>query len=179
MTQQLTIEQLKFARSIGAVYCISSHIDEHDKLECGELGKPGFVYRHGWVKWSHHDNGVSDTVSLPEKRFVIDFSPLDEPESEYVPEVGEECEFNHPEFGWTGCTIIGPFRNRVVCAPNGGGFHDADVSSYRPLPDPEQQRRDELLEKWQRRSLDNAHDTEASVLTVGEMIDFVIDLESE
>ena len=168
MTQQLTIEQLKFARSIGA-----THYDwEHEYFR-----KSGYFWMKRKKGWGVGVSG-NDYHRFPNIQ-LIDFSPLDELEPEYVPEVGEECEFNHPEFGWTGCTIIGPFRNRVVCAPNGGGFYDADVSSYRPLPDPEQQRRDELLEKWQRRSLDNAHDTEASVLTVGEMIDFIVELESE
>lgn len=70
---------------------------------------------------------------------MLDLSPAKwtllakRPESNWVPEVGDECEFKHPQFGWTGCTIIGPFRGAIVCAPNGGGLYQGMPSDYRPV----------------------------------------------
>jgi len=61
------------------------------------------------------------------------FEQKEEPVKEYVPKVGEECEFKHPTLGWTGCTVIGPFRSAMVCAPNGGGFYQGMPSDYRPV----------------------------------------------
>lgn len=100
-------------------------------------------------------------------------------ESVYVPQVGEVCEFNHPQFGWTKCTIIGPYIDGLVCAPNGGGFYDAEVSNFRPLPDQAQQRREELLSKWRDRSLDYAHDTERTSVPLGVVFDFIVGMEGE
>lgn len=51
---------------------------------------------------------------------------------EGLPPAGIECEFNHPDFGWTGCATIGVFRGEMVCAPNGGGFYQGSASMYRP-----------------------------------------------
>ena len=66
---ELTIEQLKFAREIGAVYCAIDPASRRD----GFLGKEGFVFRVGsWLRW-----GEGDMVSDPSCRFEIDFSPLD------------------------------------------------------------------------------------------------------
>jgi len=51
----------------------------------------------------------------------------------FVPEVGVECEFDHPNFGWTSCEPIGRFRGKMVCAPNGGGFYQGHEFNYRPI----------------------------------------------
>lgn len=68
--QELTIEQLKKAREIGAVYCAIDPASIRD----GFLGKEGFVFREGsWLRWRE-----GDMVSDPSYRFEIDFSPLDE-----------------------------------------------------------------------------------------------------
>lgn len=75
--QDLTIDQLKFARSIGAVYCLNNYL----KCTDGYFGKPGYVYRGGrWVEWRNDngDTGKFDAVSEPGDRFRIDFTPLDE-----------------------------------------------------------------------------------------------------
>lgn len=72
MSQNLTLEQLRFARSIGAVYCVDRPIHENETLDSGSLGKPGFVYRGGWKECT-----PVYKVFSPYKRFEIDFSPLD------------------------------------------------------------------------------------------------------
>ena len=75
--QELTIEQLKFARIIGAVYCLKNYQECID----GYFGKPGYVYRGGkWVEWliNEKDGCIFDYLSNPDNRFRIDFSPLDE-----------------------------------------------------------------------------------------------------
>lgn len=72
--QDLTIEQLKFARSIGAVYCLNDYQECND----GYFGKPGYVYRDGkWSDWVC-DGFDIDAVSEPGNRFRIDFTPLGE-----------------------------------------------------------------------------------------------------
>jgi len=52
--------------------------------------------------------------------------------SAWVPEVGVECEYNHPLRGWVRCTTIGWFRNKMVCAPVCGGFYMGSNEQYRP-----------------------------------------------
>ncbi|QDP55719.1 MAG: hypothetical protein Tp138OMZ00d2C19078241_51 [Prokaryotic dsDNA virus sp.] len=175
MTQQLTIEQLKFARSIGA-----THYDWNNR----RFRKDGSFYSERKDCWLY---GLNENQYNPRKQIKkIDFSPLDEPESEYVPKVGEECEVYTNDHGWINAKPVGedggeyvyrleiPMGNRLEIR-----YMKCSRCKFRPLPDPEQQRRDELLEKWRSQSLENAHDTEASVLTVGEMIDFIVDLEGE
>lgn len=58
-----------------------------------------------------------------------------EKSEKWMPEVGEECEvLLYPESGaWAGCEIIGPFRNGIVCAPDGGGFRMFSVEMFRPI----------------------------------------------
>jgi len=59
---------------------------------------------------------------------------IEKPKPQWTPEVGEECEFNHPEFSrYVRCEIIGTFRGNFICAPDGGGFYGADVSQFRPI----------------------------------------------
>lgn len=104
MTQQLTREQLEFARSIGAVFCVDRDIKPDTDLINGLFGKPGFVYRDGWVEWVDGIHDISDTVSDPSSRFEIDFSPL-----EYTPKVGEEC---------LGCWSSDPevyYKVKIIC----------------------------------------------------------------
>ncbi len=60
---------------------------------------------------------------------------------EGLPPVGIECEFRHSDFGWTGCTTIGLFRNNMVCAPNGGGFYQGTADYFRPI----QSERDKVI----------------------------------
>lgn len=68
--QGLTIDQLKLAREIGAVFCLRVH---HACLD-GYLGKPGYVWRgNKWNKWKS-----KNAISSVAHRFMIDFSPLDE-----------------------------------------------------------------------------------------------------
>lgn len=62
---------------------------------------------------------------------------------EFVPEVGQECEYDHPQFGWTGCMIVGPFRDGIVCAPDGGGFYAGLPSHYRAI----KSERDKFIDK--------------------------------
>lgn len=172
MTQQLTIEQLRFARSIGAVYCVKSlrRITGHH-LKNGNLGKPGFVYRGEWDAWDD-----SDVVSDPNLRFEIDFSPL-----EYTPKVGEECEVRN-KFNKGDWTKITPdyVGHEVVVFKIGDELDDViyfSLSEFRPLPDPEQQRREELLSKWRGQSLDYAHDTEKTPVSLGQVFEFIAGLE--
>lgn len=62
--------------------------------------------------------------------------------------------------------------------PTGDGFEikymKCSSCKFRPLPTEEEVEREKILEAWKGQSLENAHDTEASVLTVGEMIDFMM-----
>lgn len=161
MTQQLTIEQLKFARSIGA-----THYDWKDS----RFRKDGYYWVEGQKKWRYGFD-EDDFITFEEIQH-IDFSPL-----EYTPKVGEWC------ISPGGAKVFyvgkGSTGGNIFQLENGGLTYFDDPNGFRPLPDPEQQRRNELLEAWKRQSLDNAHDTEASVLTVGEMIDFIVELEAE
>jgi hypothetical protein len=86
----------------------------------------------------HFDDGVNGFELLAKR-----------PEPEWVPGVGDECEFKHPQFGWTGCIIIGPFRDAIVCAPNGGGFYQGMPSDYRPV----KTEREELIDIVNQREL--------------------------
>lgn len=72
--QGLTIDQLKLAREIGAVFCLRDHRTCSD----GYLGKPGYVWRaNKWKEWEE-DGAIRDIISSGDDRFTIDFSPLDE-----------------------------------------------------------------------------------------------------
>lgn len=78
MEKELDIEQLKFAREIGAVFCVNVGCKNFHN---GALGKDGFVYRKGkWIPWvtGNTPGVIYDVVSFPENRFEIDFSPLDD-----------------------------------------------------------------------------------------------------
>lgn len=50
-----------------------------------------------------------------------------------LPPVGAECEFKHPDFGWTGCEVIAYYGSCAVCAPDGGGFYGGCVHDFRSL----------------------------------------------
>lgn len=174
MTQQLTIEQLRFARSIGA-----THYDWVER----EFRKSGYLYKEKVGFWK---SGFEECTyhEYPEIQ-PIDFSPLDDLEPEYVPKVGEDFLYSSNGVSWKPRTMLFDDGVTMLMACKkypANRWHykcgDPDVK-FRPIPDPEQQRRDELLSKWRSQSLENAHDTEASVLTVGEMIDFVIELEGD
>jgi hypothetical protein len=110
---------------------------------------------------------------------------------DYVPHVGEECLCcwnSAPELYYKvkvicteGDSII--FRwlegdNEGCLGENEQGLF-AGCMIFKPLPAEEEVEREKILTAWKRQSLENAHDTEASVLTVGEMIDFIVELEGE
>lgn len=99
------------------------------------------------------------------------------PEPEYVPEVGDWCLSS----GGAQMFYIGKRSDGdgVFELENGGLTCFDSLDGFRPLPDPAQQRRDELLEKWQSRSLDNAQDTEQSRVSLARVIDFIVDMEGE
>lgn len=78
---------------------------------------------------------------------------------QYKPVVGEECEFNHPQFGWTGATMIGPFKSQFVCAPNGGDFWGGDLRDFRPIKTERQK-----IKEWVESKIDCQMD-EAIMLT--------------
>lgn len=175
MTQQLTIDQLKFARRIGATHYDWQH--EHFRKD-GRF----WVERKG--KWCH--GIVGDDFSRIKAIRPIDFSPLDELEPEYVPKVGEVCEMYTNEHGWIEAKYVGMdgespvFRLKEPTDRGIEAVYSVCIDcKFRPLPDPKQQRRDELLEKWRSQGLDYAHDTERTLVSLGQVFDFIVDMEGE
>lgn len=87
---------------------------------------------------STHSSNMDITMILPEK---VDAQPpaqvtevdKDEWDGEGLPPVGVECEFNHPDFGWTPCEVVGQYCHDAVCAPNGGGYFGGRFSDFRPI----------------------------------------------
>lgn len=179
MTQQLTIDQLKFARSIGATRYLKGGTWSC-KSKSWFFYKDNYVWRDGcWVKSRRANTG--------NKHPLIDFSPLDgiksnDPEvnqvavdPEYVTEVGDWCLSS----GGAQMFYIGKRSDGdgVFELENGELTCFDSLDGFRPLPDPEQQRRDELLERWRRRSLDYAHDTEQSQVSLARVFDFIVGME--
>lgn len=144
MTQQLTIEQLKFARSIGATRY----------LKGGFWNGPEdsyFFYRDG-LEWADRCwlpfSGDLDDESFP----PIDFSPLDDLEAEYVPKVGEECEMYMDDHGWINVKPVGEDEGEYVYKleiPTGDGFEikymKCSSCKFRPLPTEEEVDRDNAI----------------------------------
>src|SRR5690554_5561947 len=63
-----------------------------------------------------------------------------------LPPVGIECEFHHPDFGWTGCTVVGHFRHEAICAPSGGNYCGGMAEEFRPIRSEEDKAVEELTE---------------------------------
>lgn len=170
MTQQLTIEQLEFARSIGATRYLKDGMWESP-------GSSYFFFRDcfEWVQgdWAPCSHSVSDNTKYP----PIDFSPLDELDPEYVPEVGDWCLSS----GGAEMFYIGKNSDDdgVFQLEDGGLTCFDSLDGFRPLPDPDQQRREELLSKWRGQSLDYAHDTEQSQVSLARVFDFIVDMVGE
>lgn len=173
MTQQLTIEQLKFARSIGA-----THYDWED----GKYRKDGYIHVENEWECGLSGNCYREYHAIQ----LLDFSTLDELEPEYVPKVGEECELYTDVHGWIEAKYVGKDGESPVFRlkePTDRGIEAVYMvcigCKFRPLPDPAQQRREELLEKWRSQGLEYAHDTERTRVGLGAVFDFIADLEGE
>lgn len=123
-------------------------------------------------------------------------------ESVYVPKVGEECvlaeecsffsqqrrEQTLLDAG-TKVIVVSSFKrpdngNTCITVMTVGQWHLGTATGnpefmINPLPDPAQQRRDELLKKWRSQSQEHAHDTEKSLVSLGMVFDFISELEGE
>jgi hypothetical protein len=62
-----------------------------------------------------------------------------------LPPVGIECEFHHPDFGWTGCTVVGHFRHEAICTPNGGNYYGGMAEEFRPIRSEEDKAVEEMM----------------------------------
>jgi len=82
------------------------------------------------------------------KKINRDKKEVSEVEKVDFPEAGVECLFKHPDFGWVGCTTIGVFREKMVCAPDGGGFYEGSAEDFKPAPS----ERDEFVSSIERMS---------------------------
>lgn len=178
MTQKLTIEQLKFARSIGA-----THYDWDDKA----LRKDGYIHVENEWECGLSGNYYREYQAIQ----PIDFSPLDDPGPEYMPKVGGKClcRWNSAPELYYKVKVIGTDGDSIIFrwleGDNEGCLGEnkqelfAGCMIFKPLPDPEQQRRDELLSKWRSQGLDNAHDTEKTLVSLGQVFDFIVGMEDE
>ncbi len=129
-----TLEQIKTDESVWP--------DGATHYTQGEFQKWVGGYEYSWSTKTREWVAESPSWDL-EKYEKNGYKTIHRPTKAFVPEVGEECEFNHPTFGWTGCTIIGPFRSAIVCAPNGGGFYQGLPSDYRKI----KTEREEFMER--------------------------------
>lgn len=110
----------------------------------GPKGATHWHKDHGWIKNDYHEvtnyngfmweNGIlANVLSTAIKRPKAATPKQEEKEMNDWLKPNIECEFNHPEFGWTGCDTIGWFRGLMVCAPNGGGFYGGEKGDFRPV----------------------------------------------
>lgn len=131
-------------------------------------------YVNPWPKWRYQNN---ESFSLIERPSSLKKEETIEVVHPWIPSVGEECraEFKN---GFSHEGVVKSITNEWVILDFGENGEIPFGYSYVTLtfkPIPKQKTiQEKMIDKWQRQSLDYAHDTTSSQYTLGYVFDFVV-----
>lgn len=111
----------------------ATHWDQRDS------GKPsqwvrrdedGYYYFHDGTRWEYW------FICDAEKEMLVPRKEEQTWTGKGIPAIGTECECLHrignSKLTWVGCTVVGRFMDKIVCAPHGGGFYAFSTDELRP-----------------------------------------------